>query len=148
MIRRLPGTLPGRSKRFQNLPGELPRTLRALRGPSRTPRTSWESRNLRKIYKKQRKYNKTYKNHRKSKGIKGNLQNISDDWLHLDVTGHLPKQNRWQSTMQMKITLIICYICLPTICPHFFKPGYEYTDVRQYKKQPNKIAKTLKPSGS
>ena len=44
--------------------------------------------------------------------------------------------------MQMKITLIICYMNLAPICPHCFKPGYEYTDVREYKKQPNKIAKT------
>ena len=49
MIGRLPGTPPGRPKRSQNLPRELPRTLRALRGPSRTPRTPWESRNLLKI---------------------------------------------------------------------------------------------------
>ena len=34
MIGRLPGTLPGGSKRSQNLPGELPRPPRALRGPS------------------------------------------------------------------------------------------------------------------
>ena len=37
IIGRLPGTPPGRPKRSQNLPRELPRTLRALRGPSRTP---------------------------------------------------------------------------------------------------------------
>ena len=42
MIGRLPGTLPGRPKTSQNLPGELPRSPRPLRGPSRTPRTSWE----------------------------------------------------------------------------------------------------------
>ena len=48
--------------------------------------------------------------------------------------------------MQMKITPIICYMNLPTTCPHCFKPGNEYTDVREYKKKPNKIeiAKTLK----
>ena len=45
MIGRLPGTPPGRPKRSQNLPGELPRPPRALRGLSRTPRTPWESRN-------------------------------------------------------------------------------------------------------
>ena len=71
-----------------------------------------------------------------------------DDRLHLDVTGHLPKKDRWQSTMQMKITPTICYMNLQPICPHCFKPRYEYTDVREYRKQPNKIAKTLKPSGS
>ena len=42
MIGRLPGTPPGRPKRSQNLPGELPRSPRPLRGPSRTPRPSWE----------------------------------------------------------------------------------------------------------
>ena len=50
--------------------------------------------------------------------------------------------------MQMKITPIICYMNLPPTYPICFKPGYEYTDVREYKKQPPKIAKTLKPSGS
>jgi len=79
---------------------------------------------------------------------KETFKTISDDRLHSHVTGHLPKKDRWQSTMQMKITPIICYMNLPPICPHCFKPGYEYTDVREYKKQPNKIAKTLKPSGS
>ena len=74
IIGRLPGTPPGRHKRSQNLPRELPRTLRPLRRLSRTPRTPWESRNLWKISKKQRKSYKTYKNHRKSNGIKGNLQ--------------------------------------------------------------------------
>ena len=82
-----------------------------------------------------------------------NTQNVlgaakPDDRLHLDVTGHLPKKDRWQSTMQMKITPTICYMNLQPICPHCFKPRYEYTDVREYKKQPNEIAKTLKPSGS
>ena len=36
---------------------------------------------------------------------------------------------------------------LPPTCPHCFKQGYEYTDLREDKKQPNKIATTLKPSG-
>ena len=58
------------------------------------------------------------------------------------------KKDTWQSTMQMKITPTICYMNLQPICPHCFKPRYEYTDVREYKKQPNEIAKTLKPSGS
>ena len=42
---------PGRPKRSQNLPGELPRPPRALRGPPGTPRTPWESRNLTEINK-------------------------------------------------------------------------------------------------
>ena len=42
MIGRLPGTIPDRPETSQNLPGELPRSPRPLRGPSRTPRTSWE----------------------------------------------------------------------------------------------------------
>ena len=46
IIGRLPGTPPGRPKRSQNLPGELPRPPRALRGLPRTPRTPWEPRNL------------------------------------------------------------------------------------------------------
>ena len=50
--------------------------------------------------------------------------------------------------MQMKITPIICYMNLPPTCPICFKPGYEYTDVREYKKQPSKITKTLKSFGS
>ena len=50
--------------------------------------------------------------------------------------------------MQMKTTPIIFYMNLPPTCPICFKPGYEYTDVCEYKKEPNKIAKTLKPSGS
>ena len=58
------------------------------------------------------------------------------------------QKDRWQSTMQMKITPIICYMNLPNTCPIYFKPGYEHTDVHEYKKQPSKIAKTLKPSGS
>ena len=45
VIGRLPGTPPGRPKRSQNLPGELPRPPRALRGPPGTPRTPWEPRN-------------------------------------------------------------------------------------------------------
>ena len=43
-------TPPDHPKRSQNLPVELPRTLRALRGPSRTPRTSWEPQNLMTSY--------------------------------------------------------------------------------------------------
>ena len=42
---------PRSPQRSQNLPGELPRPPRALRGLSRTPRTPWESRNLTKINK-------------------------------------------------------------------------------------------------
>ena len=37
---------PDHPKRSQNLPVELLRTLRALREPSRTPRTSWKPQNL------------------------------------------------------------------------------------------------------
>ena len=45
-----PWNPPGRPKRSQNLPRKVPRTLRALRGPSRTTRTSWELQNLRTGY--------------------------------------------------------------------------------------------------
>ena len=148
MIGHLPGTPPGCSERSQNLPGELPRTLRALRGPSRTPRTSWNHETYGKLTKKQRKLIKRIRITENLTEWKETFKTIIDDRLHSHVTGHLPKKDRWQSTMQMKITPIICYMNLPPICPHCFKPGYEYTDVREYKKQPNKIAKTLKPSGS
>ena len=60
MIGRLPGTAAGRPKRSQNLPGELPRPPRALRGPSRTPRTSWELRNLTKINKNPNKIRRAF----------------------------------------------------------------------------------------
>ena len=74
MIGRLPGTLPGRPKRSQNLPRQLPRTLRALRGPPWPPGRPGSHETYGKSQKKQRKSYKTYKNHRKSNGIKGNLQ--------------------------------------------------------------------------
>ena len=63
---RSPREVPKPTRGAPENPQSSPRALR-------DPRTSWDSRNLRKINKKQRKSNKTYKNHRKSNGMKGNL---------------------------------------------------------------------------
>ena len=69
MIGRLPGTPPGRPKGSQNLPEELPRTLRALRGRPGRHETVGKS------TKKQRQFNRTYKKSEKFIGTHHSLLN-------------------------------------------------------------------------
>ena len=90
MIGRLPGTLPGRPERSQNLPGELPRTLRAPRAlqdpqdvlgitkPKENQETNKQNRITRiRTIENQTEYQETFKN-------------TNNDRLHLHVTGHIP----------------------------------------------------------
>ena len=56
---------------------ELPRTLRAFRGPSRTPRTSWESQHLTKLNKNSKTNNmKRIKTIENQMAYKENCKNI------------------------------------------------------------------------
>ena len=90
---------------------------------------------LRRIIENQWEYQETFKN-------------MSDDRLHSHVTGHLPTKRLVKEYHADENHTDHMLHQFTNHLSALLQPGYEYTDVREYKKQPNKIAKTLKPSGS